>query len=111
MAALRNLAITILRLTGATSIAAALRHHARRQPGPSRRDRAPVAGRARSASRNAGQPTRPLAHGMREQNLASPCLSDARRRVILAVSHSAHSPCRRHPRRGSFKRAAGRESI
>src|SRR5215469_11541307 len=32
MAALRNLAITLLRLTGATEIAAALRYHARRQP-------------------------------------------------------------------------------
>jgi hypothetical protein len=32
MAALRNLVIAILRLAGATSIAAALRHHAR-QPG------------------------------------------------------------------------------
>jgi hypothetical protein len=32
MASLRNLAIAILRLTGHTSIAAALRHHAR-QPG------------------------------------------------------------------------------
>jgi hypothetical protein len=29
MAALRNLAITALRLSGATNIAAALRHHAR----------------------------------------------------------------------------------
>jgi hypothetical protein len=34
MAALHNLAITILRLTGATSIAAALRYHARRQLTP-----------------------------------------------------------------------------
>jgi hypothetical protein len=31
---LNNLAITILRLTGATSIAAALRHHARRSSRP-----------------------------------------------------------------------------
>jgi predicted transposase YbfD/YdcC len=30
MASLRNLAISVLRLTGATNIAAALRHHARR---------------------------------------------------------------------------------
>jgi hypothetical protein len=30
MASLRNLVITILRLTGETNIAAALRHHARR---------------------------------------------------------------------------------
>jgi hypothetical protein len=37
MASLRNLVITILRLTGATSIAAALRHHARRPARPSRR--------------------------------------------------------------------------
>jgi predicted transposase YbfD/YdcC len=36
MAALRNLAITILRLVGATSIAAALRHHARRPSRPLR---------------------------------------------------------------------------
>jgi predicted transposase YbfD/YdcC len=36
MASLRNLAITILRLTGATSIAAALRHHARRPARPLR---------------------------------------------------------------------------
>jgi predicted transposase YbfD/YdcC len=34
MASLRNLAITILRLTGETSIAAALRHHARRPGRP-----------------------------------------------------------------------------
>src|SRR5580704_3261601 len=34
MASLRNLAITILRLTGQTSIAAALRHHARRPGRP-----------------------------------------------------------------------------
>ena len=34
MASLRNLAITILRLSGATSIAAALRHHARRPRRP-----------------------------------------------------------------------------
>jgi len=34
MASLRNLAITILRLTGHTSIAAALRHHARRPSRP-----------------------------------------------------------------------------
>jgi len=34
MASLRNLAITILRLTGATSIAAALRHHARQPSRP-----------------------------------------------------------------------------
>jgi Transposase DDE domain len=34
MASLRNLAITILRLTGETSIAAALRHHARRPSRP-----------------------------------------------------------------------------
>ncbi len=34
MAALRNLVITILRLTGHTSIAAALRHHARRPGRP-----------------------------------------------------------------------------
>ena len=33
MASLRNLAITILRLAGTTSIAAALRYHARRPPG------------------------------------------------------------------------------
>jgi len=33
MAALRNLAITILRLVGHASIAAALRYHARRPPG------------------------------------------------------------------------------
>ncbi len=36
MASLRNLAITILRLAGATSIAAALRHHARRPARPLR---------------------------------------------------------------------------
>ena len=36
MATLRNLAITILRLTGAVSIAAALRHHARRPDRPLR---------------------------------------------------------------------------
>ena len=34
MASLRNLAITILRLTGQASIAAALRHHARRPGRP-----------------------------------------------------------------------------
>jgi Transposase DDE domain len=34
MASLRNLVITILRLTGATSIAAALRYHARRPARP-----------------------------------------------------------------------------
>ncbi len=34
MAALRNLVITILRLAGAISIAAALRHHARRPSRP-----------------------------------------------------------------------------
>ena len=34
MASLRNLAITILRLTGQTSIAAVLRHHARRPSRP-----------------------------------------------------------------------------
>jgi hypothetical protein len=34
MASLRNLAITLLRLTGHTSIAAALRHHARRPGRP-----------------------------------------------------------------------------
>ena len=34
MATLRNLAITILRLAGYTSIAAALRHHARRPDRP-----------------------------------------------------------------------------
>jgi predicted transposase YbfD/YdcC len=34
MASLRNLVITILRLTGATSIAAALRYHARRPAAP-----------------------------------------------------------------------------
>ena len=34
MASLRNLAITILRLAGTTSIAAALRHHARRPSRP-----------------------------------------------------------------------------
>jgi hypothetical protein len=34
MASLRNLAITILRLTGTTNIAAALRHHARRPGRP-----------------------------------------------------------------------------
>jgi hypothetical protein len=34
VAGLRNLTITILRLTGATSIAAALRDRARRQPAP-----------------------------------------------------------------------------
>ena len=36
MASLRNLAITILRLTGVTCIAAALRHHARRPSRPLR---------------------------------------------------------------------------
>ena len=36
MASLRNLAITILRLAGATSIAAALRYHARRPVRPLR---------------------------------------------------------------------------
>ena len=36
MASLRNLAITILRLTGATCIAAALRYHARRSTRPLR---------------------------------------------------------------------------
>ncbi len=36
MASLRNLALTILRLAGATSIAAALRHHARRPDRPLR---------------------------------------------------------------------------
>ena len=36
MASLRNLAITILRLSGATSIAAALRYHARRPSRPLR---------------------------------------------------------------------------
>jgi hypothetical protein len=36
MTALRNLAITILRLAGATSIAAALRYHARRPSRPLR---------------------------------------------------------------------------
>jgi predicted transposase YbfD/YdcC len=36
MASLRNLAITILRLAGATSIAAALRYHARRPDRPLR---------------------------------------------------------------------------
>src|SRR5215469_6705631 len=36
MASLRNLAITILRLSGATSIAAALRYHARRPARPLR---------------------------------------------------------------------------
>jgi predicted transposase YbfD/YdcC len=36
MASLRNLVLTILRLTGATSIAAALRHHARRPDRPLR---------------------------------------------------------------------------
>ena len=36
MASLRNLAITILRLTGATCIAAALRYHARRSSRPLR---------------------------------------------------------------------------
>ena len=36
MAALRNLAITILRLVGATSIAAVLRYHARQSSGPLR---------------------------------------------------------------------------
>ncbi len=36
MASLRNLAITILRLAGATSIAAALRYHARRPARPLR---------------------------------------------------------------------------
>jgi hypothetical protein len=34
MASLRNLAITVLRLTGAANIAAALRHHARRPHRP-----------------------------------------------------------------------------
>jgi len=34
MAGLRNLAITILRLTGTTNIAKALRHHARRPDRP-----------------------------------------------------------------------------
>jgi DDE family transposase len=34
MASLRNLAITVLRLTGADNIAAALRHHARRPDRP-----------------------------------------------------------------------------
>jgi hypothetical protein len=34
MASLRNLAISVLRLTGATNIAAALRHHARRPHRP-----------------------------------------------------------------------------
>jgi hypothetical protein len=34
MASLRNLAITIVRLTGETSIAAALRHHSRRPARP-----------------------------------------------------------------------------
>jgi hypothetical protein len=34
MATLRNLALTILRLTGHASIAAALRHHARRPGRP-----------------------------------------------------------------------------
>jgi hypothetical protein len=34
IASLRNLAITILRLTGETGIAAALRHHARRAGRP-----------------------------------------------------------------------------
>ena len=37
VASLRNLAITVLRLTGAANIAAALRHHARRPHRPSRR--------------------------------------------------------------------------
>jgi hypothetical protein len=36
MASLRNLAITILRLAGHASIAAALRHHARRSDRPIR---------------------------------------------------------------------------
>ena len=36
MASLRNLAITILRLAGTTSIAAALRYHARRPARPLR---------------------------------------------------------------------------
>ena len=36
MASLRNLVITILRLTGAASIAAALRYHARRPSRPLR---------------------------------------------------------------------------
>jgi len=36
MASLRNLAITILRLSGALSIAAALRYHARRPARPLR---------------------------------------------------------------------------
>ena len=34
MASLRNLAVSILRLTGATSVAAALRYHARRPSRP-----------------------------------------------------------------------------
>jgi hypothetical protein len=34
MATLRNLAISLLRLTGATNIAKALRHHARDTQGP-----------------------------------------------------------------------------
>ena len=37
MASLGNLVITILRLAGTTSIAAALRYHARRPAAPSRR--------------------------------------------------------------------------
>jgi hypothetical protein len=37
IASLRNLAITILRLTGETGIAAALRHHARRAGRPLQR--------------------------------------------------------------------------
>jgi hypothetical protein len=36
MASLRKLAITMLRLTGTTNIAAALRHHARRSDRPAR---------------------------------------------------------------------------
>lgn len=43
MARLRNLAITILRLSGATSIAAALRYHARREPQGSRCERGVLA--------------------------------------------------------------------
>jgi hypothetical protein len=38
MASLRNLVITILRLTGAASIAAALRYHARRPRPPTPHD-------------------------------------------------------------------------
>ena len=37
MASLRNLAVAVLRLTGHTNVAAALRHHARRPAGRSRR--------------------------------------------------------------------------